>query len=179
MLEFEREQAEAVRKMPTFTEWCGYNLFPPSSWVGESVPYADWISFIRYQGKVTQMRVGSNFSPALRRLIEAELFLAVGVNVLKVASPIQLTDPTFADNSYLYQIIFVGLACQASIFRLGSRFVSLDSACIASGISYMPATDEKSEEFNSIRHGEILKANTASDAAVATKAWNMRTQYFL
>lgn len=153
MLEFEREQAEAVRKMPTFTEWCGYNLFPPSSWVGESVSYADWISFIRYQGKVAQMRVGSNFSPALRRLVEAELFLGVGVSVLKVASPIQLTDPTFADNTYLYQIIFIFLACQAQIFRLGSRFVSLDSACIASGISYTPATDEKSEEFNSIGHG--------------------------
>ena len=113
MLEFEREQAEAVRKMPTFIEWCGYNLFPPSSWIGESVSYADWINFIRYQGKVTQMKIGSNFAPALRRLIEAELFLAVAVNVLKVASPFQLTDPAFADNSYWYQIVFVFLACQA------------------------------------------------------------------
>jgi len=59
------------------------------------------------------MRVGSNFIPALRRLIEAELFLAFSLNVLKVASPFDLMDPSFADNSYWYQIVFVFLACQA------------------------------------------------------------------
>ena len=57
--------------------------------------------------------------------------------------------------------------------------MSLESACIASGISYIPATDEKSEEFNSIKHGEILKSQTTSDAAEAIQAWNMRTQFFL
>lgn len=121
--DFERDLAESVRKMPTFTEWCGYHLFPPMAWVGENVTYADWIKFIRYEGKVTKMRIGSNIGPALRRLIDAHVCFAVTVNVLKIAAPQDITEPGFADTSYWYQTVFVYLAMQGPMFKIMGRFV--------------------------------------------------------
>ena len=179
LLDFERELAESVKELPTFTQWCGFNLFPSQCWIGENVTYKDWLSFMKYEGKVSKMPIGSNILPALKRFIEGNLLFAFGVSILRFASPFDLIAPGFSDTSYVHQGILCCIVMQGTMTRLLTRFAMLDAACIASGISYTPASKEEAENYNTIEHVRVMNCFVISDPSIIAQSWNMRTQFFL
>ena len=65
------------------------------------------------------------------------------------------------------------------LYFLFTRFVYHEASMMATGISYEAATNDKPENYNSIRSTEVLLCLSSSYTKEIFATWNMRTQYYL
>ena len=97
-----------------------------------------------------------NLIPAFRRLGESLLCIPVMLFFASKFKQEYLYDPEYAKQDMLFKCFYLLGCMHVTIYRLFFAFGSIETNMIASGISYTAPKNEKLEEYNSIRHVNMM-----------------------
>ena len=67
-----------------------------------------------------------------------------------------LYDPSYAEETIVYRVFYLIGCMHVTIYRLYFAFGSMESNMIACGVSFRAKNEKEQEEYNSIKHVQMM-----------------------
>jgi MBOAT, membrane-bound O-acyltransferase family len=145
-----REQQYALKQVPSFVDYFGYNFFSSTVMVGPFIEFKTFTDWINLRGQFKDIPAFGQIPTLMRRFAVACICILTAAKLGQFISFDYMESTEFASGSLPFKMLYLIGGIQLFWEQYFSGFVLMDCALISSGIAYAPKTDKTEETFFAI-----------------------------